>query len=102
MIAVLSASVTIGACIVPANSRGAPVFSVMFITREPPPERVEVITVRPSEDMVWIKGHWSGHGNDYAWTKGHWARPESGMKEWENGRWEHQERGWFYTEGHWR
>ena len=97
--AVLSVVAAMGGCMLPG---GGGLVSVMFITREPPPERVEVITVRPSEESVWIGGHWTGRGNNYAWVSGRWQRPESGKKEWENGKWEHEQRGWYYTEGHWR
>jgi hypothetical protein len=103
MIAVSSLAATIGGCMLPGSAGGGgPLFSVMFITREPPPERVEIVSVRPSGEAVWISGHWTPRGDDYAWTSGRWERPRSDKKEWENGKWEHEKRGWFYTEGHWR
>ena len=102
MVAVLSLAATLGGCMFPGTRSGAPLVSVMFITREPPADRVEVISVRPSEESVWIGGHWSARGNNYAWTPGHWQRPDAGMKDWENGKWVHEQRGWYYTEGHWR
>lgn len=101
MVSVLFFVATIGGCMLPGGS-GAPLVSVMFITREPPVERVEVVSARPDEESVWIGGHWAGRGNSYAWTPGRWRRPEQGKREWENGRWEHEPRGWYYTEGHWR
>lgn len=101
IVSVVAFVATIGGCILPGG-RGAPLVSVMFITREPPVERVEVVSARPSEESVWIGGHWTGRGNSYAWTAGRWQRPESGKKEWENGKWEHEQRGWYYTEGYWR
>jgi hypothetical protein len=76
--------------------------SVSFISREPPPERVEVVAARPYEDAVWIGGHWSPRGNDYAWVSGRWERPASGRHEWVAGRWEHEDRGWHYIDGYWR
>jgi hypothetical protein len=103
MVAVISVAATLGGCILSGSPRGgAPLVSVMFITHEPPAARVEVVSVRPYDDAVWIGGHWSARGNDYAWTKGRWERPSAGMTVWESGRWEHEDRGWHYTEGHWR
>ena len=102
-IAVLSLSAALGGCMFSAHgASGGPQFSVMFITREPPPLRVEVVTTRHSEEEVWIGGHWSARNNDYAWVSGRWARPENGKREWQEGKWEHEERGWHYTEGYWR
>jgi hypothetical protein len=103
MIAVLSLTATLGGCALSAGGpRGTSTISVMFITREPPAERVEVIAARPSEEHVWIGGHWGSRGNEYVWVSGRWERPESGKKEWVQGKWEHEDRGWHYTEGHWR
>jgi YXWGXW repeat-containing protein len=102
MIAVLSLVATMSACMFTGTRSGAPLVSVMFITREPPVERVEVVSVRPSEESVWIGGHWYGRGNSYVWTPGRWQRPDAGTKEWENGKWVHEQRGWYYSEGHWR
>jgi hypothetical protein len=101
IVSVLCFVSTMGGCMLPGG-RGGPLVSVMFITREPPVERVEVVSERPNEESVWIGGHWAGHGSSYAWTPGRWQRPESGKKEWENGKWEHERRGWYYTEGYWR
>jgi hypothetical protein len=99
-IAVVTLAVTLGAC--SASVGGRPVLSVGFIVREPPPVRVEVVTDRPSEEHIWIKGHWASNGNDYAWVPGRWVKLEGGHKEWVEGRWEHEDRGWHYIDGHWR
>ena len=101
-VAVLSLVAAMSGCMFPGSRSGAPLVSVMFITRDPPAERVEVVGGRPSEESVWIGGHWSARGNSYAWTPGRWQRPDAGMKEWENGKWVHEPRGWYYTEGRWR
>ena len=102
-IAVLALAATMGGCMASAGGgRSGALITVGFITREPPPLRIEVMTERPSGEHVWIGGHWSANGNDYAWAAGHWERPESGRKEWVEGRWEHEARGWHYIDGHWR
>lgn len=101
-IAAFSLVASMGGCMLPASRGGAPLLSVMFITSEPPPERVEVVSRRPNEESVWIGGHWSARGNGYTWTRGRWQRPQAGMKEWERGKWVHEPRGWYYMEGHWR
>jgi YXWGXW repeat-containing protein len=102
-IAVLTLVAAMGACSASAGGgRRGPLLSVGFITREPPPLRVEVMTERPSGEHVWIAGHWGRSGNDYAWVGGHWERPSAGYREWVDGRWEHESRGWYFVEGHWR
>jgi hypothetical protein len=103
VIAMLSLSAALGGCLYPSHGAVAgPTFSVMFITHEPPPVRVDIVTTRRSDDEVWISGHWSANKNDYTWTKGRWTLPENGKKEWQDGKWEHEDRGWHYTEGSWR
>ena len=102
-IAVVTLAVSLGACVASAGGgRNGPLISVGFVTREPPPIRVEVMTERPSGEHVWVGGHWRSNGNDYAWVAGGWVRPDEGHKEWVEGRWEHEDRGWHYIDGHWR
>jgi hypothetical protein len=100
-ITVLTLAATMGACSASAGAGGTRL-SVGFITREPPPARVEVVTERPSPDHVWIAGHWARNGDDFMWVSGHWDRPSGGHREWVEGRWEHEARGWYWIEGHWR
>lgn len=106
-IAVVAMAATLGGCLLPGSrggggsAGGGALFSVMFITREPPPERVEVVSRRPNDESVWVGGHWAARGNNYTWSKGRWERPAAGTKEWEPGRWAHESHGWYYTEGHW-
>lgn len=38
----------------------------------PPPDRVEVITVRPYGGAVWIRGHWMRERHRWIWVPGHW------------------------------
>ncbi len=97
----LSTAAALGAC-TPRGSGQRSLISVEFVSRQPPQERVEVVPERPSQDVVWVGGHWAPNGNDYAWQQGRWERPESGKKEWVKGKWEHEDRGWHYTDGHWR
>jgi WXXGXW repeat (2 copies) len=101
-IAALALVATMGGCMASAGGgQGGAMITVGFISREPPPLRVEVMSERPSAEHVWIRGHWSGNGNDYAWTAGHWERREQGRREWVEGKWEHEKRGWHWVEGHW-
>ncbi len=94
--AVALAGLFLGACA--SNPR----LGVAYAHRGPPVERVEVISVSPGRDQVWIKGHWAWRGGDYDWISGHWSAPERGYREWIPGRWEHDRHGWFYVEGRWR
>ncbi len=99
----LAFAASMGGCLLGgSHPGGTPLLSVTFLTREPPPERVEVASVRPYAEAVWIGGHWTARGDNYAWMPGHWARPEAGKTEWAGGKWEHSDRGWYYTEGQWK
>jgi hypothetical protein len=76
--------------------------AISYVNREPPPERVEVISTSPGQEYVWIKGHWAWRHDDYEWIGGHWVRGENNAREWAPGRWEHDRQGWYWVEGHWR
>jgi hypothetical protein len=68
----------------------------------PPAERIEVVSVAPSSEHVWVAGHWAWRNNNYEWEPGRWVRAESGHREWIAGHYEQDSRGWFYVEGRWR
>jgi hypothetical protein len=99
----LAFAASLGGCLFGGSPHaGAQTVSVTFLTREPPSERVEVPSVRPYAEAVWINGRWTARGDNYAWMPGHWARPEAGKTEWVAGKWEHGDHGWYYTEGQWK
>lgn len=45
-------------------------------TTPPPPSRVEVVTVRPYYQAVWVAGHWrwAHWRHQWVWVPGHWRR----------------------------
>ena len=50
---------------------------VVYDRPAPPPEQVEVISVRPCPAAVWVTGHWTWKGGRYGryvWVPGHWRR----------------------------
>lgn len=72
-------------------------------TPPPAPAPVqEVITVRPSLDVIWIPGAWVWGGSRYAWRAGHWSRPPASHTQWVAGQWQHTPRGHVWQDGHWR
>ena len=75
---------------------------VVYVTRQPPVARVEVIGVRPGPAHVWIGGHWLWRESDFVWIGGRWEEPRAGFREWAPHRWEHDRNGWYFVEGHWR
>jgi hypothetical protein len=81
---------------------GRPRLGVVYISREPPVERVEVVPATPGPGYVWIRGYWGWQGSDFAWVSGRWERPVEGRHEWVADHWEHDSHGWFHVEGHWR
>lgn len=38
----------------------------------PPPEYVEVVTVRPYPGAMWVRGHWIRERHRWCWVPGHW------------------------------
>lgn len=75
---------------------------VVYVDRQPPRARIEVLGVAPSQNLVWLTGHWSWVGGNYVWVPGQWAAVAPGYSAWVAGRWIHTRRGWYFVEGHWR
>lgn len=38
-----------------------------------PPERVEVVTARPSPRHTWVRGRWEHRGDGWVWIDGAWV-----------------------------
>ena len=81
---------------------GQPRVGVVYIQRQPPVARVEVIPVAPGRGFVWISGYWGWRNADFEWFPGRWERPIEGRREWVPHRWAHDRNGWYLIEGHWR
>jgi hypothetical protein len=94
----LAALVNATACVMGARPREG----VIYVSRQPPVERVEVISVRPGPAHIWIAGHWGWRESDFIWIGGRWEEPRSGFRTWVPGRWAHDRHGWYYIDGHWR
>ena len=45
----------------------------IVVEEAPPPTRVEVITVRPHRNAVWVGGHYVRSGHQRVWVSGHWS-----------------------------
>ncbi len=68
----------------------------------PPPPRVEVRTVQPSANHMWIAGHWAWRYGRHEWISGHWAEPPNAGMVWEPAHWRAVGGQWSFIEGHWR
>jgi len=76
----------------------------IFIPTAPPPPRVEVVPVLPSERVElerWQPGYWRWNGHQHVWVEGRYIVRPQPRAEWIPGRWEQRPRGWVYVEGHW-
>jgi hypothetical protein len=81
---------------------GRPRVGMVYVARQPPVERVEVIPAAPGVGFVWIRGWWAWRGAEFAWTSGRWERPIEGRRVWEPHHWVHDHYGWYLVEGRWR
>lgn len=100
LVAGLIAASAVGGCV--HHYHTATAAGVVYVTREPPAERVEVISTSPGTSYVWVRGHWAWTGSDYDWVPGRWLVPTSGFTAWVPGHWQHDSHGWFWVDGHWR
>ncbi len=73
----------------------------LVVHQPPPQDREEVMSVAPSPEHFWVRGHWQWEGQQYAWVQGHWEvrRPN---EVWAGGHWRSNSAGnWVWTEGRW-
>jgi hypothetical protein len=53
----------------------------------PPPPQAETIPNAPSDDHVWIPGHWIPQVGGYLWKAGYWALPPHPGAKWVPDKW---------------
>jgi hypothetical protein len=75
---------------------------VEVVRTGPPPPRVEVRTVAPYPEAVWIDGHWDYRGGNWVWLQGHWERGPFPGATWIPGHWRETPNGWKWIPGHWK
>jgi WXXGXW repeat (2 copies) len=98
---VVASSLICSACVATVRPVAPPPrMEVVYVDREPPPARVELIAAAPGDDHIWVQGHWVWLANrrEYEWSPGHWRRLEPGER-WVAGHWVHEQRGWYFVEG---
>ena len=72
---------------------------VIYVDREPPPVRHEVIpAARPG--FVWQEGYWDWRNGRHVWVKGHWVKERRGYY-WHPTRWEQRDGRWVFERGTW-
>jgi hypothetical protein len=98
MLALNAALVATAACVPARGTR----LGVVYITETPPPQRVEVVAVRPGAEFVWIDGYWTWGQRAYVWVPGRWERPPRHNARWVRGRWRNDHRGWYWEPGRWQ
>jgi hypothetical protein len=99
----LSASVLAGACLIaaPHGIRIASAEPVVDVRIAPPPDRVEVVPMRPSPHHFWVHGYWAWGGRAHTWVPGHYEQERRGYayreSRWEggNGHWRYHRGGWY-------
>ena len=72
----------------------------VYIAKEPPPTKAEVITKSPGKEAVWIGGHWKWAGEEFVWMPGHWVKKPQGS--WIKGHWKKTKHGYIRVPGHWK
>ena len=53
----------------------------------PPPPLQETIPDQPSDEYVWIPGHWLWQNGYYRWLPGHWVIPPRPGAKWVPDKW---------------
>ena len=74
----------------------------VYVVREPPAERVEVIGAAPGREYVHLRGHYVVDRGEYLWVPGRWERIPRGRRSFVEGHWARAREGWYWVDGHWR
>ena len=74
--------------------------SEVVVKAPPPAERIEVMTVAPSANHVWIKGHWHWNGGEWIWNPGRWEVKRVGFR-WVPAQYINRGGNVYFVAGHW-
>lgn len=76
-----------------------------YVVQNPPPtptsQPYETVPPRPSNNSVWLAGHYAFNGSSYDWVPGRWEIPPAGATRWMPPAWQPQGTGYVYVRGHW-
>ncbi|MCA9294080.1 MAG: YXWGXW repeat-containing protein [Phycisphaerales bacterium] len=72
-----------------------------FIPIPTEPGELDIITVEPSEEHVWIPGYWERGDGKWDWVKGRWEKPPHKSAIWHKGHWKWEDGKWQWHKGHW-
>ncbi len=67
----------------------------------PPKARFERRTVAPSDQYVWVDGHWEYRNDDWRWVAGSWQLRPNEKTQWIPGQWVREGGGWNWVPGYW-
>ncbi len=56
---------------------------------------------RPSDQHVWVPGHWRWSEGAYVWESGRWTVPPAAGAIWQGPEWQRQTNGYVLKEGNW-
>ena len=62
----------------------------------------EVIEQQPSQQHVWLAGHWRWQEGRYAWIAGRWDLPPRANVVWVEPRWDRRGAGYVLVGGYWQ
>jgi hypothetical protein len=82
----------------------APVANRVVVVKpiDPPPAKVEVRTVAPAPDYIWVPGEYQFVDGQWEWQPGRWMMPVRTGATWEPGHWMKVDGGYMWQPGGWR
>jgi len=95
LLALSLVTLSTSACVV----RAAVPENAEIVVASPPPLRVEGVSVAPSPNHLWIRGHWAWRGA-WVWEPGYWELGRPGHV-WVEGHWLRHRHGWVWVGGRW-
>ena len=76
----------------------------VYVTSMPPAQKKEVVSARPSQVHIWVKGswHWNQGDETWVWKKGNWKKPPKKGYVWKTANCEKRcDQVIVYTQGYW-
>jgi hypothetical protein len=94
-------TVVAGLVVCGCNVSVAPTPNEVVVDEDPPAPLIEVQTVAPGPDFVWVGGEWVWGGGRWGWQAGHWDRPIHPGAVWVPGRYAYHNGHHVYVHGGW-
>jgi len=100
----MAVSVVVNGCVCVVHQYDARRPAPVYVAGPPPPAKAETKPPAPSDNQVWVGGHWDWNQveEEWEWADGSWQTPPDDGSTWEEPSYEDNEGDWVFTPGYWK